>query len=301
MKFGKLSDISQVQFDLPPLDDFANQVLQGEGVKKKCKAYVGCPMWGNKDWAGKIYPKSAKPNEYLSFYAQAFNTIELNTTHYRIPTVETVLKWKNAASPGFEFCPKIPQSISHRSRLSNCHEQVTLFCKAISQFEEKLGCSFLQLPESFGPLHISILQDFLSRFPREIPLAIEFRHPDWFTDNRLIDKAADTLFALGVGAVITDVAGRRDVLHTRLTNKTAMLRFVGNGLHPTDYSRLEDWLVYFKTWIEEGLEKLYLFVHEPDDAQAPEMGSFISRRLNESFKLSLPQPKFHSGVQGQLF
>ena len=78
MKFGKLHDISQVDFSLAPEDPRTQQLLPTYRTHVDLKIYVGCPVWGNKAWIGKIYPKGAKSNEYLGYYSQSFNTIELN-------------------------------------------------------------------------------------------------------------------------------------------------------------------------------------------------------------------------------
>lgn len=302
MKFGKLTDISQVNFDLPEPDDRTRKLL-GTHTPDSFEAFVGCPVWGNKEWIGKIYPKGAKAADYLKYYSASFNTIELNSTHYRSPSQETVLRWKNLAQEGFVFCPKIPQSISHYSKLKNCREQTLLFADAISLFEEKMGHAFMQLHPSFGPNLIGNLTDFLEQYAKNLPLMIEFRHPDWFHRRQLIPELRELLETHQVGTVITDVAGRRDVAHTSLTTPVAMIRFVGNMLDPTDYSRVDGWMDRIASWQEQGLERLYFFAHEPDDLLAPDLGEYVITQLNERFQLNLKLPDIpeESGQQMSLF
>jgi uncharacterized protein YecE (DUF72 family) len=304
MKFGKLSDRSQVEevdFSLPPDDEHLAEVLGGK--PRHFEAYVGCPMWGNKGWIGKLYPKGTPQNEYLSHYARSFNTIELNTTHYRVPKPEVALRWKAMASPGFAFCPKIPQTISHYRKLINCEAEVQRFAETVRLFGENLGCSFVQLHESFGPELMENLERFLIDFPNDLPLAIEFRNGFWFREQELIPEGRALLEAHHVSPVITDVSSRRDVCHVSLTDRTAMIRFVGNALHETDYSRTDAWLDRIEKWVKMGLEKLYFFVHEPDDTFAPEMGTYVIERLNQRFGLNLAIPGIHPlpGSQMQLF
>ena len=129
MKFGKLEDISQVNFTLPPTHPKTWQVL-GNAMRdrqnKDFNVYFGATGWSNKEWVGKWYPGSAKPKDYLYHYTRQFNTIELNTTHYRIPDNRTVDRWRETAPDGFLFCPKVPQLISHMRRMSGSTRKAAL-------------------------------------------------------------------------------------------------------------------------------------------------------------------------------
>lgn len=282
MKFGKLPSIQDVDFSLPHPNKRSLQQLGGKPADA-FRAFVGISRWASKEWVGHIYPKGTKQADYLKFYAQAFNTIELNSTHYRIPTPVQVAKWRDQTGPEFRFCPKIPQVISHYRKLLNVEEELSAFLEAISHFDEKLGCSFLQLHESFSPELFSNLGDFLSKWPLEFPLAVEFRHPDWFVERALIPEVLDLLESRSVSAVITDVAGRRDVSHTSLTNHTAMIRMVGNELHQTDFDRSDAWMKRIQIWQEHGLKELYLFPHQPGDRMASDFGDYWIEQLNKGF------------------
>jgi len=112
MKFGKLPNIDQVDFSLPPDAEGTASIL-AKLPQSKSQLYVGCTGWGMKEWIGTVYPAKTKAKDFLHHYARQFSTIELNTTHYRIPTPETVIKWRDTTPADFRFCPKIPQSISH--------------------------------------------------------------------------------------------------------------------------------------------------------------------------------------------
>jgi uncharacterized protein YecE (DUF72 family) len=95
---------------------------------------------------------------------------------------------------------------------------------------------------------------------------------------------------LGFGAVITDVAGRRDVLHMRLTVPRAFIRFNGYGLIPSDYSRMDEWAARIKNWMAGGMEEIYFFGHQMDEAHTPATCAYMIRKLNEvaDAKLKLP-------------
>ena len=302
MDFGKLHDISHVDFTLPPDHPDTLPLLRRSGTYVKPQVFVGLPVWVNKAWVGGIYPPRMTEKESLLWYGKQFNTIELNSTHYHIPSPSTIDRWRNTVPQGFRFCPKFPQLISHEAALCSTQTITAAFCEAISGLEEKLGDSFLQLPPTFSPRQLSDLDAFLQFIPESIPINVELRHPDWFTDNIASLELFEVLEKYKVGSVFTDVAGRRDVLHMRLTTPSAMVRFVGNGLHPTDYKRIDDWVQRLKVWFDNGLQQLYFFVHEPDNTLAPELETYLVQQLNKvcGFDLKVPK-KFVQPIQGELF
>jgi uncharacterized protein YecE (DUF72 family) len=302
MDFGKLQDISQVDFSLPPDHPDTLPFLNRFERMAKPQVYVGLPVWVNKSWVGGIYPSSMRDKDSLTWYGKQFNTIELNSTHYHIPGSDTINRWKQAVPENFRFCPKFPQLISHEFQLKRTQDLTATFCESITGLEDKLGVSFLQLPPSFGPAQIEDLEEFVKFVPETVPLTVELRHPDWYVNNTASLKLFDVLEKYQVGTVLTDVAGRRDVLHMRLTTPTATVRFVGNGLHSTDYSRIDEWVARIKVWLENGLQQLFFFVHEPDNTVAPELAIYLIEKLNTLCNLDLKVPKKYSqAIQGELF
>ena len=293
MKFGKLNSIEEVDFRLPPDPKGTTLALEKYGQKnQKLHFYIGCTGWSMKEWVGKVYPKGTKSKDYLKHYALQFNTIELNTTHYRTPNFETIAKWKAESADDFKFCPKILQAISHSRDLGISGGQIEPFCNAVAGLEEKLGCCFIQLPPYFGINRLEVLERFLAQFPKEIPLAVELRHESWFNKAEHSELLFETLEKYGVSTVITDVAGRRDVLHQRLTTATAMIRFVGNALHPTDYQRIDDWVARILGWHQQGLSEVYFFPHEPDNLLAPDLAKYLFDLLKNNPHISVRGPVF---------
>ncbi|MCU0447513.1 MAG: DUF72 domain-containing protein [Microscillaceae bacterium] len=303
MDFGKLADISRVDFSLPSDNPQTIRVLQtNRAIQPAPQIYVGCPVWANKNWVGTFYPPKTKEADFLKVYAQQFNTIELNVTHYQIPTTNTLEKWRKTVPPEFRFCPKFPQEISHQLLPQGKAGELThIFCEAIRGLGENLGTSFLQLPPTFSPREYAQLESFLASFPNDITLAIEFRHPDWFKGDNF-ENVAELLENQGISTVITDVSGRRDVLHLRLTQAVAMLRFVGNDLHPSDFARVDTWVQRFKIWLSEGLQTIYFFAHEPNNDDAPMLAKYFLEQLNLHQNLQLKIPKsYQIPKQGDLF
>ncbi len=305
MDFGKLPHISGVDFKLPADMQGNVQLLQRTGFSEKSaqtRIYVGAPVWSQKEWVGRIYPAGTRTKDYLKYYSQQFNTIELNMTHYRVPDEEMIRSWRTMSEPGFKFCPKFPQTISHERMLQGTEAMTAAFCGAVMGLGDRLGTSFLQLPPQFSPAQLPLLGKFLETLPKGFKLAVEFRHPAWFSKGVLRSDATRLLESFGVVALITDVAGRRDVLHMNLTAPAAMVRFVGNSLHPTDYSRIDAWIGRLNDWLSQGIREIYFFIHEPDNAQAPELILYFIQEINTRCGLDLkPWVEMNQGSQLSLF
>lgn len=296
MKFGKLTDIDQVDFSLPPDPKENFSLLAGNGSREASPpvpVFLGATGWSMKEWVGRIYPPKTKAADFLLAYGKQFNGIELNTTHYRIPSLEQVLKWKHLVPDDFRFCPKIPQQISHSRQLGLGTEGLITFQQVISGLGDQLGPCFLQLPPYFGLDRWPALQAFLLQWPaKEIPLTIEFRHGSWFEDLQQSQSVFQQMEHLSIGTVITDVAGRRDVLHMRVTAPFALVRFVGNGLHPTDFQRADDWVERLGLWSEKGISEVYFFPHQPDNLKAPDMIDYFAQSIQKLNTLTTRGPKF---------
>ncbi len=305
MKFGKLQDISLVDFSLPPDAKQNEALLSSLPVSdKKPILYIGCTGWSMKEWNGKVYPKGAKTKDYLHHYSRQFNTIELNTTHYRIPTIDTIAKWYKESSEDFHFCPKIPQTISHSRELGYRTGSIEAFCDSIQGLREKRGHSFMQLPPYFAPDRLPLLKIFLEDFPSHIPIAIELRNENWFNKPDAFESAASIFQNHQVATVITDVAGRRDVLHQRITSDTVVIRFVGNNLVPSDYTRIDAWVERMAYWFEKGIQKIYFFTHEPDNILAPELADYLAKESSKRLNVITRGPdlkKHNTGDQMSLF
>lgn len=303
MEFGKIHNLDSVNFALPPGAAFNARIWAAVEPTPRPNVFIGGPIWANKDYVGKVYPSTAKERDFLHYYTRQFNTIELNLTHYQIPTIGMIEKWKAEATDGFTYCPKFPQIISHERQLVAAEGLTEEFVNAVMALEQYLGMTFLQLPPSFGPDKWSVLETYLKSLPDELDVAVEFRHSDWFSKALFWQQTLERLHALRRHVVVTDVAGRRDVLHMGLSSPVLTLRFIANEGHPTDYTRTDAWIQRLKTWFEKGLQTAYLFVHGGgDNDTAPELILYWIRELNKHCGLNLREPVLQPKVvQGSLF
>lgn len=290
MEFGKvsLSELNEIDLKLPEDDPRTWIALKNRASNDSVlRVGVGAPVWGVKNWVGKVYPPGAQPKDFLEHYARQFNSIELNTTHYRTPDPATVQRWREVTPEGFKFNVKILQEISHRRPLDARSEIAREFVARTMELEDRLGLAFLQLPPTFAPMDLPALDRFLSGLPTGFPIAVEVRHPGFFEEHRLLASYYDLLSKKGAHVVITDVAGRRNVLHTSLPTPKFLLRFIGNDLHPTDHSRVDEWVARLATWKHLGLEQVEFFVHQPEDTSAPDLIAPLIEKLNASLGISL--------------
>lgn len=304
MEFGKLPNIDQVDFSLPPDAPRNSRVLGKLTVTGPPRIYIGPTGYNMKEWVGKWYPSGTKDKDFLKSYGKQFNTIEHNTTHYRIPDYTTVTRWREETPADFRFCPKVPQAFSHARDLGLSHPELHTFWDRMVDFGEKMGWSFLQLPPYFEPKSLPMLERLLKKWPAEVPLAVEVRHESFFDGSFPGTQFFDLMEDTGKSAVITDVAGRRDVCHQQITAAAVLIRFVGNGLHPTDYSRVEAWGERLAQWFAEGLQEVYFFSHEPDNLLAPDLAQFACEVFNKAIPgavLRGPSPVVIPGAQGTLF
>ena len=304
MKFGKLNSLASVDFHLPADPPQNAAVLAAVARTQMPALYVGPTGYNMKEWVGKWYPTGAKDKDFLRYYGLQFNTIEHNTTHYRIPDAATVKRWHDDTPADFRFCPKIPQTISHAPDLGLREGQIPFFADMIRGLAEKMGCCFLQLPPYFNIRELPLLQRFLDIFPDDLPLAVEARHESFFQNTAATETFFQLLQDYNVSSVITDVAGRRDVCHMHLTNNRVLIRFVGNGLVDSDYGRIQVWARRLSEWYAAGLPETYFFTHEPDNLLAPDLSAYCVEAFSKimpDVPMRGPRPMVPPAQQGSLF
>lgn len=295
MEFGKVEnpDLDSVDFSLPPDAEGTTLLLQRQKLlTSKPEIFVGCAKWGRKDWVGKIYPPGTKESDFLSLYAKHFNCIELNATFYRIPTVSQTSGWAAKVGKDFKFSPKFTDKISHLKRLKDVKELTDQFLEGISGFKENLGPVFLMPHPGMSPKTLDTTEAFIQTLPKDIELFVELRNPQWFADPEAFQKVFSMLEKNKAGSIITDASGRRDCVHMRLTTATAFIRFVGNGLHPTDYTRVDDWVQRIKKWMENGIQKVYFFMHQHEEIHSPALCKYVIEQLNKHCDTNIPELKF---------
>ena len=293
MDFGRVdeNELKNVDFSLPAEPAFNKKILK-DPIKNP-KIYVGCAKWGRLEWVGKIYPPKTKEKDFLQHYVHHYNSIELNATHYKIYGEAGIGKWaEKAEGRDFLFCPKMYQGITHRGSLKGKDFIVNEFFRGIMAFKKHLGPLFIQVSDSFSPKRKQELFDFMASLPKDLQFFLEVRHPAWFSNEQDREDMFEFLRENNMGAVITDTAGRRDCAHMHLAIPKTFIRFVGNSLHPTDFTRCDAWVQRIKYWLDQGLKELYFFMHMHDEATSPELTVYLTDKLNKECDLNLIKPQF---------
>lgn len=295
MDFGRLpnNEFPLVNFTLAPDTELTENVLKEAGKTGAQDIYVGCAKWGRKEWVGMIYPPKTKEANFLDEYVKHFNSIELNAVFYNMPKPDQINTWREKAEQvrdDFKFFPKFTRSISHIKRLKDADDITSQYLANISEFGKTLGPAFLQLSDNFGPKNFDILKNYLEKLPTDFDVFVEVRHPEWYSDLGARKDLFDMLCALKKGSVITDAAGRRDCVHMELSTPEAFIRFVGNGLHPTDFSRIDSWVERLAEWKVKGLKNVYFFLHQHDEKDTPILADYTIQKINSALGSSLKTP-----------
>lgn len=287
MKFGKVGRPELVDFTMPANDPDTEVLLSQYKNGGKPSFYVGCAKW-NRQELKNFYPKGTK--DELGYYSSQFNCIELNATFYRIFPAEQYQEWYDKTPEGFKFFPKMTNEVSHLRRLNDkVYGVVDRYLEVTSVLKEKLGTIFLQMHNNFNPKNWERVVQFVDYWPKEFPLAIEFRHTDWFTDQNVSKELYHLLQENNIANVLVDTAGRRDLMHMRLTNDETFVRYVGAN-HKSDYQRLDDWIGRLGEWINMGLHNIHFFVHQNLELESPFLSAYFMEKLNKRLNAHLKIP-----------
>lgn len=190
--------------------------------------FIGCSGFSNKDWKGFFYPDNLSSKDYLTFYAENFNSVEINSTFYRKPTTKTLLSWYEQTPAHFLFFIKIPQTITHINQLKNVRQEISEFCKHISHsLKEKLGGFLFQFPPSFICDKININNILNSLNPRFMNV-VEFRHKSWWNESvyEVLKEQSIIFCGASIPKEVPDdvIINHPDTLYYRLHGKPILFK-----------------------------------------------------------------------------
>ncbi len=146
------------------------------------KLRVGTSGYSYKEWKGIFYPEDLPAAKMLPFYAERFDTVEINNTFYRMPDAKMVAKWATQVGDSFTFVLKAPQRITHQKKLVGTEDDVRYLFEAAAALGEKQGPVLFQLPP-FSRKDALKLRAFVGALPAEGKVAFEFRHASWCDDE----------------------------------------------------------------------------------------------------------------------
>ena len=268
--------------------------------------FLGCAVWAFKDWVGHFYPAKSQPTDFLRLYSERLRTVEGNTTFYSVPTLETIQRWRSNTPKGFQFCPKLPRSVTHEGALMSHLSEALSFLDLMNGLGDRLGPVMVQLPPSYGPSSMSDLAEFLTALTsKSIAIAVEVRHLGWFEEKISVQLNA-LLMRLKVGRVLLDSRSMYDweaegdadpqlssnrrkpkvPLQPVVTADYAVVRYISHPMLLRNHDYLTGWVSQIDRWLSEG-KHIYFFVHCPKEEESPAVVRYLQRQL-ESADVSVP-------------
>ena len=213
--------------------------------------HVGTSGFQYDEWRGTFYPETLSKPKMLSYYAERFDTTEINYTFRRIPSEKTLKNWSGATPASFLFSLKAPEKITHRAKLRDCGESVKLFHRVVSVLGEKLGVVLFQLSPSLR-MDAPLLSAFLEEVPEGMRSAFEFRHASWFTD-----EVFNILQAHNIALCIADTEDLKTPVQS--TADYAYFRLRRTDYKPKDIAR---WAEQILRLTPKGSHAFVYFKHE---------------------------------------
>jgi uncharacterized protein YecE (DUF72 family) len=235
---------------------------------------VGCSGWNYAHWRGLLYPKGFPQREWLGRYAELFDTVEVNTTFYRLPLRSSVERWARETPPGFLFAVKGSRYLTHVKRLRDLDAGLERFYERIEPLRTagKLGPVLWQLPPTFKR-DDERLGAALAKLPSGRH-CFEFREPSWFAPEVLeLLRQADAALVIGDDP-------RRPFQTLDVTASFTFVRFhagnAGNGNYGPD--ELETWARRIEEWRAAGID-VYAYFNNDWEGYAIANGLWLKEKL----------------------
>lgn len=249
---------------------------------------LGTQGWNYDAWVGPFYPSGTRQGEFLRIYARAFETVEVDSTFYAVPSSKTVRGWAERVPEGFTFSLKMPQEITHERKLRDADGVLAEFVERARDLGDKLGPVLIQFGPDFAPVELPALAQFLPKLPRDIRFSVEFRHRGWINDGIIALLAEHH-----VGLTLTD--GRwlqrkqMMALASRPTSDFVYLRWMGPDRSIVDFSRiqvdrtreLETWAGVLWELAEQGFD-VYGYVNNHFAGHSPSSTRDLQKLLGQS-------------------
>ncbi len=238
------------------------------------KFLIGTSGWTYDEWVGKFYPKKCPRTAWLQYYAQQFDTVELNATFYRNFQKATYQHWYITVPENFRYVIKISRLITHRKYLLNVQDLIHQAENDACILKEKLGLILLQLPPSL-PYDLDRLAAALNAFKDPTRVVVEFRNQQWFTEDtrRLLEHFK---------AVFCNVDAPRFRINNWLTSDIGFIRLHGRKLmyqHNYTQLQLQEIAEHAKLLEAKGAKEIYIFFNNTYEAHAPQNAKTLSALL----------------------
>ncbi|HJR59645.1 MAG TPA: DUF72 domain-containing protein [Vicinamibacterales bacterium] len=224
---------------------------------------IGCSGWQYKHWRGDFYPAGVPLARWFEYYADRFDTVEINNTFYRLPEAVTFSRWADRAPMGFLFAVKASRFLTHMKKLKDPEEPLARLFDRMRPLGPHLGPVLYQLPPGLN-LDLGRLDRFLQALPTGIRHVVEFRDPAWY-----VDDVSGLLERYGVARCLHDMKG--SATGQERVGPFVYLRFHGpGGTYSGGYARdrLERWARWLNEQRSAGVE-VYAYFNNDVGGHAP--------------------------------
>lgn len=228
---------------------------------------IGTSGYNYPEWRGSFYPEKFPTKKMLAYYAERFNTVEVNYTFYRIPTPALLEGWARGTPEAFTFTLKAPRRITHDSKLQRVEELTHTFCRTAATLGSKLGVLLFQLPPTMKR-DDSVFGSFLETIPEGTRAAFEFRHASWH-DAAVFDALRRRNLALCIAdseKLTTPVVQTADYAYYRLRDE---------GYQPAD---IERWGTTISQ-SADGIRDAYVYFKHEEQGKGPEFAQLLMKSL----------------------
>jgi uncharacterized protein YecE (DUF72 family) len=208
--------------------------------------HIGTSGWHYAHWRGPFYPADLAPAKMLRYYADRFDTVEINNSFYRLPTTAALETWCQETPKDFCFAVKASRYITHNLKLKNPAQAEQKFLSQIEILGQRLGPILFQLPPGWK-VNVARLEEFLSGLPRHHRYTFEFRNPTWH-----VREVYDALHRHGAALCIHQIAGFQCPIEVTANFTYVRLHGPGNK-YQGDYScsALRTWANRIEHWRKE--------------------------------------------------
>lgn len=216
--------------------------MQRPTVSPPAQVRIGCSGWQYKHWREIFYPKGLPQTRWFAFYAEHFDTVEINNSFYMLPKPQTFEKWRDQAPPGFCYAVKANRYLTQAKKLKECEEPIGRMMAATRHLGDRLGPMLYQLPPKMG-INLERLESFLQLVPEDVTNVFEFRNASWYAPETysLLDR-------YGASFCIHDMPGSAS--ERIVTGPIAYVRFHGGeGKYWGRYS--DEGLLSWTDWAVE--------------------------------------------------
>jgi len=241
--------------------------------KAKFDIRIGTSGWYYNHWSGLFYPANLPKTRWFQYYAEHFDSVEVNNTFHQLPKQESVKKWYAQAPKNFIYTVKANRYITHIKRLKNASDALERFFETVDLLKQKLGPVLYQLPPSLQK-DLDLLGGFIRLLPKNRIAVFEFRHKSWYSDDTF-----ELLNKFNVGFCVHDMPSKQsprintgNIIYIRFHGSTE--KYSGNYTKST----LKDWVHWLKEQNKKA-RRIYIYFNNDFNAFAVENAKQIKEQI----------------------